>query len=457
MTTPASRHASLPTDDPQRLALHEEVHARPTTRIRLPAMVVLVAVLNEGIDRASELAHLRRLPGHESLPDAAVEANHLQLKLPEGPQGATRGAVKWERHTEFTRYTVVQPLPAAAAAVAAEGEPAGGVPSVGSLPLEALDPSWLAAIPGRTIAAIELLMLEAPIDDEAAVLRRARRWFGEHTVVASYLGRGHSVAVTDFALRDDGFERLLVLAPPGTTETRTGRIAARLLELETYRMMALRGLPVAKQLQPLLSRSETGLADITAAMEHRSGSDEALLDTLVALAAGVERATALHGYRFGATRAYHGLVHARINELRERPIPGTQTIGEFMQRRLTPAIATVEAASERLGTLSQRIERAGALLRTRVDIARELQNQELLARLTRGQALQLRLQSTVEGLSIAAISYYMVSLLGYGAKAAKLAGAPIQPELVIGAAIPFVVWGVWRLTRRIHERLHRDA
>jgi uncharacterized membrane-anchored protein len=70
--------------------------------------------------------------------------------------------------------------------------------------------------------------------------------------------------------------------------------------------------------------------------------------------------------------------------------------------------------------------------------------------------LQLRLQSTVEGLSIAAISYYVISLLLYGGKALKAVGVPINPELVVGALVPLVLWAVWRTTRRIHARLHNE-
>ncbi len=125
-----------------------------------------------------------------------------------------------------------------------------------------------------------------------------------------------------------------------------------------------------------------------------------------------------------------------------------------MQRRLSPAIATVAATSARLASLSQRTERASALLRTRVDIATEAQNQQLLAKLTRGQDLQLQLQSTVEGLSIAAISYYVVSLLLYGVKALKSAGLPLNPEITTGALIPLVLWGVWKATQRVHARLN---
>jgi uncharacterized membrane-anchored protein len=247
---------------------------------------------------------------------------------------------------------------------------------------------------------------------------------------------------------------MLVLAPPGTTETRAGRISQRLLELETYRLMALRGLPVAKALSPMLADAEAQLATITAQLENKSTSEQALLDQLVSLAAKVERATAEHNYRFAATRAYNTLVSQRISELREKPIPGTQTIGEFMQRRLSPAMATVAATAQRLASLSERVARTSALLRTRVDIVTEAQNQQLLEKLTKGQALQLRLQSTVEGLSIAAISYYMVSLVLYLGKAAKAAGLPINPEMLTGAMIPLVLLGVWHTTKKIHAKLH---
>ena len=431
----------LPANDPQRELLHNEVHARPPARVHLPALVVFVAVFNEGVTREQECEHLRRLPGQADLVPDQLQGNFLRLRLP----GYT---LKWERHTEFTRYSLVQPLPGEARLGSRDPELISHI---------VLPRDWIAGIPGRTFAAIKLVMLHGDLQHPQETLAQARTWLGEHTVVASLMGNNaHSMVITDFMLRESGFERMLVVAPPDTTETRAGRISQRLLEIETYRLIALRGLPVAKQLGTLLTRSEQQLADITARMEHKSATDQALLDALVSLAAGVERATAEHAYRFSATEAYDALVGQRIAELREQAVPGTQTIGEFMQRRLSPAIATVTATSQRLASLSERITRTSALLRTRVDIATEEQNQQLLAKLTKGQELQLRLQSTVEGLSIAAISYYVISLALYLGKAGKAAGLPINPEIAAGALIPLVLWAVWRTTRKIHDKLHRE-
>jgi len=436
-------NTSLPPDDALRTVLHNEVHARPAARVRTPALIVYVALLNAEVSREMECKHLRLLPGQEDLSLERLQANFLHLRF-------DGFSVKWERHTEFTRYSIVQPLPEAAKLGVCEPE---------LMQSPAVPAEWLRALPGKTIAAIQVAVTHGDLDNETALMALGKTWFGERTIVASQIGttptlsRGHSWALTDFFIGQDGFERILVIVPPGTTETRVGRATQRLLELETYRLMALRGLPVAKQLGPMLSESESELATITARLESKDASDQELLDTLVSLSVRVQRATAEHSYRFAATNAYNTLVIERIHELREKAIHGTQTIGEFLQRRLSPAMATVVATALRLSSLSERISRASALLRTRVDIATEAQNQQLLEKLTHGQELQLRLQSTVEGLSIAAISYYVVSLLLYAGKALEASGVPLNPEMVAGALVPLVLWGAWQTTRRIHEKL----
>jgi len=432
----------LPTDDALRVTLHDEVHARPPARIRLPALIVQVVVLNAGVDRHAEVAHLRRLPGPTALDADAAASHFAHLRLGDH-------SLRWERHTEFTRYTVTQPLPADAALDACDPD---------LLAHCAVGAEWLRMIPGRTVAAVALALVHGDPADAQGVIALAQRWFGGCTIVASLIGRAtaggsHSIAATDFRLRPDGVVHLLVVTPPETTRTRAGRVAQRLLDVETYRLMALRGLPAAKALTPQLRDAEATLTTLTGQIEAGQESDPQLLERLVALAATLERAAAQHDYRFAATHAYGTLVADRLAELRETAVPGTQTIGEFLRRRMNPALATVTASAQRLASLAQRVERASALLRTRVDIATELQNQQLLAKLTRGQEMQLRLQTTVEGLSIAAISYYVVSLLLYAAKAAESAGAPLDPEIAVGVLIPLVLWGVWRTTRRIHERL----
>ena len=118
---------------------------------------------------------------------------------------------------------------------------------------------------------------------------------------------------------------------------------------------------------------------------------------------------------------------------------GRQTFAEFMTRRFDPAMRTCRSAEERLADLSARAERAANLLRTRVDVANQAQNVEVLRAMDRRAALQLRLQETVEGLSVVAISYYAVNLAEHVfaplcRAGARLVGhAPRDPDRAGGA------------------------
>jgi uncharacterized membrane-anchored protein len=230
----------------------------------------------------------------------------------------------------------------------------------------------------------------------------------------------------------------------------------RFFEIEAYRMLALLGLPIARQMSPMVSNLERRLTSVTDAISAdaaSTASDEHLLGELTRLAAEVERSLAATQYRFGASRAYYDLVCTRISELREQRLPGVQTIEEFMTRRLGPAIATCTTVSQRLRDLSDRIAQTSGLLSTRVDIAREKQNQALLASMDRRAKMQLRLQQTVEGLSIAAITYYMVGLANWLFKGIAAAGIGISVEVATGISIPIVVLVVALTVRRARRKI----
>lgn len=428
----------LPVNYPLRVALHHEVHARPPARIRLPALITYVAVINEGVEPGEELAHLRRLPGQGGLSMDQVASNFVRLRL----AGCT---VKWERHAEFSRYSVVQPLDSG-------HQPR---PVIGNrLEDVSIDGEWLRQIPGQTIAAV-LMMLE--VEDESdgwEAKRHCQRWFPDAAYCASVVGATqHSVVASDFKLHEDGFVRMHVVCRREVSETLPGRIAQRLLEIETYRLLALRGYAEARAIAGSIADMEKQLSGITDLQVAQQVSDKALLATLMALSGRVEQAIANSAYRLSATKAYSAIVDQRIKELREGTVPGVQNLGQFLQKRLQPAMATVLSTSDRLHGLSERVTRAASLLRTHVDVATEERSQQLLEKLNQGQQLQLHLQTTVEGLSIAAISYYVVGLLSHTTGLFHWLGWPVDGEQAVSLAVPLVVSGVWLMQRRIHRRL----
>ena len=185
----------LPLDDSQRFLLHNEVHTRPSHRIKVPALVVHVAVMSNEVTLEQEYEHLRHLSGQNEISIELLQQNFLRIRL----QGCV---LRWERHTEFTSYTLVQHLPENAQLGATEPE------LLSSL---SISKDWLSDIPGQTFAAINLAMVYGDLNNPEKMLTSARNWFGENSIVASLVGRdSDSLVVTDFKLLDSGFERILV-------------------------------------------------------------------------------------------------------------------------------------------------------------------------------------------------------------------------------------------------------
>jgi uncharacterized membrane-anchored protein len=423
----------LPPDHPQRRILADEVHARPPEALQTPARASHVAVLVDPADREAEREHLATLCRTLGLELPALEASHIVLAL---PQPGVR--LKWERHGEFSGYTVY---------VEGAGNGAFDDTAIACLPQ-----GWLTAVPGRTVMAAHALLLRG--QGQAATPEQLAQWFGPRAVViGSQVAEGAGCAYTDFRVQADRCVRF-VLVDNGFTQRQAGRVLQRLFEIEVYRLLALLALPIAQQLSPRVVQIETELAGLTAGIARDDGQDEQLLHELTRLAAEVEQGLSRSQFRFGACRAYSQLVATRIGELRELRLPGLQTLDEFMARRFSPAVSTCTTVSQRLHDLSERVAQASSLLATRVGIARERQNQALLASMNRRAQLQLRLQQTVEGLSVAAIAYYATGLVGYLAKGAKAAGLPLDSDVLTGVAVPVLAVLIYLALRRARRRLH---
>ena len=317
----------------------------------------------------------------------------------------------------------------------------------------------MAGIPGKLMVATHVEFRPAEDSDPDTLL--AELASNGQTMVACQTADKGAWILTDFKI-NNGFSRFVVLNS-ALTLRQAGRTVQCLVEIETYRMMALLGLPVAKEVGRGLYQAEKKLAELVNQMGQLNSADEErkVLAALSALAAEVEQSVARTTFRFGASRAYHGLVSQRISELREVRLSGFPTFFEFMERRLLPAMATCEAMQRRQEELSARIARDSQLLRTRVDIELERQNQELLGQMNRRFTLQLRLQEAVEGLSVVVLTYYGSQLVQYLAKGSK-SWHHLDTDLITALSIPLiaglVAWGTHRMRRRVaHEEQRGDA
>jgi uncharacterized membrane-anchored protein len=414
---------------PLRAAVLGEVHARPFTPIDTPRRVLHFAFETTGDRGEADRLALIAACAARGLPELPKGAKHHRVEF-----GAI--ALRWEQHSEFTTYTWELP-----------SEPPDGIPF--HPPAAALgSPMAQVPQPGPLLVAIDLHLTA---DSERKIA--PERLFDRASLAAAENSDSTALYATDFRSDPAGFIRILI-ADRGLGAERAGALTQRVLEIETYRTLALLGLPEAQRLAPSVRRIETRLAEVTAATEGTEGleANQRLLDEPTTLAAELEAGAAASQFRFGASRAYDQILHLRLETIGERKVGGLPTWTSFLARRMAPAMRTIATLEERQTKLADKLARAANLLRTRVDVELEQQNRDLLTSMNERTRLQLRLQATVEGLSVAAISYYVVGLLGYLVKAAHEAGAPLDPGLATAVMVPIVVLLIWWIVRRIRLR-----
>ncbi|UVO50833.1 DUF3422 domain-containing protein [Sphingomonas sp. SUN019] len=424
MTAGAQPHRLSIPSHRLRAALSAEMHVRRLPRFSSPCRLMqVVTLLGDGAAAASRTAIVEIAVAHGvTLP---ADARYAVIPL----NGLT---LVWEGHTEFASYTLIR----------------GGQFDAPFDPGDFAGADHLiAAFPGEVIRATQIAVTsqDSALPDRAAL----EAMFEATALIVCDVAGGRARAMSDFTLHPDGYGRLLV-ADRGLEGDETAQLVQRLQELGNYRNMALLGLPTAQTATPEVSRLEQRLSTLTHAVSEPGTDDAALLDELTFVSAELARIAAATRYRMTATRAYATLSTERLASLEIGAVRGYQTLADFTERRLVPAVRTCDSFSARIDDLSQRAAWASSLLRTRIDIALARQNRDLLESMDRRTGVQLRLQQAVEGLSVVAISYYLVALIAYVVKATP--GA--RHDLVVAGAVPLVLFAVWLAVRRFQRALH---
>lgn len=404
-----------------------EAHARPSTPVVAPMLSSRIATMagpgGAEVDGAHMAALCRKMGASEPGPGA-------RWCVLDG--GAWR--LRWERHTEVSTWTVFRNAPEASIA------------DFSQTALDVVPQDWLSAMPGEVLAACHIaIVAETP----------AHLPFADGDIIASSVGGAGFTIYTDFRAGPDAFTRFVIVDQQDSPAA-AGRVLQQLFEIETYRLLAMLAFPVVSRIAPSLTRLETEAATAAQQVMEEGGvdADRALLSRLAALAGEAETLVGQTGFRFSAAQAYQGLVQERISQLRERQVEGRPSIADFMERRLAPAMRTCASAALRQQDVIARIARTAQMLNTRVEVASEAINVGLLASMDRRSQEQLRLQQTVEGLSVAAITYYTVGVLDYGMKAAAELIPGLNASLATGAAIPVAAFLVWRALRRVRAHIN---
>ena len=419
----------IPDHHVQRFSLHNEIHARPPVPLKLPVSASLLALTLDEQEKTQERLQLISLCQRFGLNPPPSEACHFTASF-------DTFLFQWEQHGEFSTYCfyvnnvdIKHPF---------------SKPALTFVPFD-----WLNKLVGQTIIAAHAVIL--PANEQQPNTEIISSYFEGNTAVGANMTGCDAQAFTDFRIHNDGFSRFVIFDKKLQSQ-QAGRLLQRLFEIEIYRVMALLAYPIAQELAPKVSQYEQRLSLITTTMALPDCDDGRLLDQMTRLAAEVESHISHSQFRFGAAEAYYKIVEQRIIDIRENKIQGIQTLGEFLTKRMQPAINSCKSTAKRFRLLSERISNASQLLRTRVDISIEQQNQALLTSMDKRAKIQLRFQETVEGLSIVAISTYIISLLHSSLTAIHTLGfITLHPDIISGIAIPIVLIFVAISVRRLHK------
>jgi len=420
-------------DHPLRYAIANELHARPFPSISAPSSAAYLATKMAenaaGRDRNLDRAHLIELLDRFGSQHPKPGATHYFGQI-------GKHLLRWECHTEFVTYTIF-------------GEGLSERPfdahTFGIFPSD-----WLATLPGVRLTSA-LIRIEVATSDDG-IAEKASDWFVEESLAISRVLDDGLVIAGDFRIDPSGHMHFGIFARPDAGDRRIGRVVQYLCEVETYKAMSMLALYRANELSAEMGSIDKALTTILSDMVGPINKPDVMLQSLLEVSAELENIMAQSSFRFGATEAYESIIEQRIIALREQRFEALQTFAEFMTRRFDPAMRTVKSTQTRLIRMSDRAQRASDLLRTRVDVERSAQNQELLTSMDRRADLQLRLQRTVEGLSVVAITYYAVNLVLYVV-------SPLEQSFGISKAVmgslatPLVLLGVWWMVQRIRKHL----
>jgi len=405
-----------------RRQLIEEMHLRQWPPLSAPAQLLQIIKLVSSEERDVERTLIAET-GKDLSSDTAQQKRHLAGLLPNCVPFA------WERHTEGSNIVLF------------------GGPQHSQAQIDEAS-QWLEAMPGRVVRASRIVLVET--DDEAQrVLAEVEMETNE--IVAGKLASGVSFW-SDFRLHRDDYGDV-VIAANGADPLTLSRTVQQLQEFGNYRNLALLALPAVRGQWSELDVLEDRLGAFAADVNKVEMRDDDLLERVSDLSLDLANHVHAIGYRLNATKAYAQLVSERIEDLAAAPLKGFHSLEEFSRRRFMPAVRTCAAHRERLDELRSRAGDLTSLLRARINTRIENQNGRLLKSMEQRATTQLRLQQLVEGLSIFALAYYGVGLLGYVLGALEEIWPIPSREMIEGIAVPVVMLVIWLAMRQLKRRI----
>ncbi|AMC13318.1 hypothetical protein RL73_01690 [Liberibacter crescens] len=406
---------------PDRDAALNEIHARPSFPVSSPDIVFQMTIMSE----ASLEEHydiLRKISGNNNLFMPSDDA--LSYSIP-----WEYGTLFWERHKEFSSWFWNTPV------TEKFGQKADIYPFQENIPL-----------PGLFMSGTRI-----EVRPPGLLVDEAIKTFNSTSLCRSMVANNQAQVITDFHQDEEGFTRILVV-DYGMSSLARSFLVQRLIDIDVYRTLSMLCLPLIKKLSPEIMSIETNLTRVTQNMtlNARENFDSLLLE-ITSLAVRLEASAAMSIRRFAASVAYSEIVSERIAMISEIAVPGFETLGVFLERRMAPAMRTCRAFEKRQSVLSTKLSRVTIIIRSWVDVEKMRQSNSLLESMDRRADVQSRISRAVENFSIFAVAYYLLMLIKELSTALQEVGININNRVFILLIFPFMLFGCWYFMKRIYD------
>lgn len=419
--------------------LYQETHARPYLNLPVPCTVAHLLYWKGDSQSTAMLELAKNLAERHGVTPTGLQNTFFEY-------ACQNYHIRFEQHTEFDTLTIAQSLET-------------DTPAFSVYPLSIIDEAALASIDAQVLVKTHLHIALEPEDVHEIKLEVARQFSdinGETLVYGAYVMERRAQVYTDFRLDAQGNSRYYAVSH-SMNSTDAGRLITRLIEMENYRILALIPMKQARAASKELTGIDARLAQILTAISDNADEADAMaqhrrLNELLEIAKVVESHRNNLSSRFSASGAYYQIVQFSYDKLHEEKLGSLQRLQTFVERRLGPAVRTFDSMHSRLEDISHRIDRIAELLRTEINVQMQLQNSAMLAGMNNSAKMQLKMQKTVEGISIVALTYYAISVLGY------LIGIFVHNETkytVMGILVLPIAGLIWFVQRKLVRRLER--
>ncbi len=420
-----------------RAHLYQETHARPYLNLPVPCAVGHLLFWKGDTQSTALLDLAKALAKRQGVTPNTHQNSFFEYTC-------QNYHIRFEQHTEFDTLTIAQSLEV-------------DTPVFSVNPLEMIDELALAEMDAQILVKTHVHLGLNPVDVNEVKIEVNKQFSninGQTLVYGSKVMEQRAEVYTDFRLDAQGFLRYFAVSH-SLNSTDAGRLVTRLIEMENYRILALIPMKDARTVSKELTGIDASLAQILTAISDNDDESNPMaahqrLDELLEIAKVVESHRNTLSSRFAASQAYYQIVKFSYDKLHEEKLGSLQRLQTFVERRLGPAVRTFDSMHRRLEDISHRIDRIAELLRTEINVQMQLQNSAMLAGMNNSAKMQLKMQKTVEGISIVALTYYAISVLGY------LIGIFVHGETkytVLGFLVLPIACLIWYLQKTLVHKI----